>query len=109
MARRGLSATLYSSAADIRLKWAQERHTMPMSKMAVNPVSAPPTDALRRTFETAIAQMQESPQSVSPSQTPIFVRKQTTIPDDSASKKRALTAAARALAQLWNISPSLIR
>ena len=82
---------------------------MPMSKMAVNPVSAPPTDALRRTFESAIAQMQQNTQSLRPSQTPIFVRKQTTMADESGSEKRALTAAARALAQLWNISPSLIR
>jgi hypothetical protein len=82
---------------------------MPMSKTPVNPISAPPADALRRTFETAIAQMQQGSQSLSPSQTPIFVRKATTMPDDSSTEKRALKDAARALAQLWNISPSLIR
>ena len=82
---------------------------MPMMKVAANPESAPPTDTLRRTFETAIAQMQQGPPTLRPSQTPIFVRKQTTIPDESASEKRALTAAARALAQLWNISPRLVR
>lgn len=79
------------------------------SKKEANPVIAPPADALRRTFESAIAQMQQRAQYPSPSQTPILVRKQTPIVDDSASEKRALTAAARALAQLWNISPSLIR
>ena len=77
------------------------------SKMATKPVAAPPTADLRRTFETAIAQMQRNPQARS--QTPIFVRKQTTLPDDSAAEKRALTTAARALAELWNISPHLIR
>jgi len=80
---------------------------MLISEMATNPVPAPPADDLRRTFETAIAQMQRSPQSRS--KTPIFVRKQRTLPDDSAAEKRALTTAARALAQLWNISPNLIR
>jgi hypothetical protein len=82
---------------------------MPMSKMAAKCVSAPPADDLRRTFESAIAQMQQAPLPLSPSQTPIFVRRQRMMPDDSAAEKRALTAAARALAQLWNISPSLIR
>ena len=82
---------------------------MPMSKISVNPISTLPRDTLRRTFETAIAQMQQGTQSLNPSQTPIFVRKQTTMPDESACEKRALTAAARALAQLWNISPSRIR
>jgi hypothetical protein len=82
-----------------------------MSKMAAKCVSAPPADDLRRTFESAIAQMQQAPLPLSPSQTPIFVRRQRMMPNDSAAEneKRALTAAARALAQLWNISPSLIR
>jgi hypothetical protein len=82
---------------------------MPISKMDANPVSLPPTAVLRHTFETAIAQMQRGPQSLKPSQKPIFVRKETTMADESTTEKRALTAAARALAQLWNISPSLIR
>jgi hypothetical protein len=82
---------------------------MPMSKMDANPLAVPSTASLRRTFETAIAQMQRGPQSLSPSQKPIFIRKQTTMPDESTTEKRALTDAARALAQLWNISPSLIR
>ena len=70
---------------------------MPISKTEISPVSAP-ADALRRTFETAIAQMQQGTQSLSPSQTPIFVRKQTTMPDESATEQRALTTAARARA-----------
>jgi hypothetical protein len=81
---------------------------MTMSKMAVNPVSAPPADDLRRTFETAFAQIQQGPQSLTRSQRPIFVRKHAT-PDGPAAEKQALTTAARALAQLWNISPTLIR
>jgi len=92
---------------------------MPTSKMAVNPVPAQSADDLRRTFETAIAQIQQNhvrpgqlqpaPKSLSRSKTPIFVRKQAAVPDDAAAEKRALTTAARALAQLWNISPTLIR
>lgn len=81
---------------------------MPTSKMSPDSLPAP-ADDLRRTFATAIAEMQQDPRPLTPSQTPIFVRKATAVPDDSATEKRALTTAARALAQLWNISPSLIR
>jgi hypothetical protein len=82
---------------------------MATSRMVIRSVSAPPADALRRTFETAIAQVQHSGKSARPSQSPIFVRKAVAVPDDAAVEKRALTEAARALAQLWNISPTLIR
>jgi hypothetical protein len=82
---------------------------MATPRMVIRPVSAPPADALRRTFETAIAQVQQPGRAVRPSQTPIFVRKAVVVPDDAAAEKRALTEAARALAQLWNISPRLIR
>lgn len=82
---------------------------MATSRMLVRPVAAPPADALRRTFETAIAQVQHTGKTARPSQSPIFVRKSVTVPDDAAVEKRALTEAARALAQLWNISPTLIR
>jgi hypothetical protein len=81
---------------------------MPISKMSPDSIPAP-ADDLRRTFASAIAEMQQGPRSLTPSQTPIFVRKTTAAPDDSAAEKHALTTAARALAQLWNISPSLIR
>jgi hypothetical protein len=81
---------------------------MSMSKMS--PDSSPaPADDLRRTFATAIAEMQQGRRSRTPSQTPIFVRKAAAAPDDSAAEKRALTTAARALAQLWNVSSTLIR
>lgn len=82
---------------------------MPMSKPTINPVSAPPTDELRRTFEAAFAQVQQSGKTLNRSQTPIFVRTQRPESNDAVAEKQALTAAARALAQLWNISPTLIR
>ncbi len=78
-------------------------------KGPTNPLSATPVSDLRRTFETAIAQIRRDGKTLSRSQTPIVVRKETQVPGDSADEKRALTTAARALAQLWNISPTLIR
>lgn len=74
-----------------------------------NAVPAQPAAALRRTFESAIAQVQQGTKPLSPSKTPIFVRKQSVMPKGPDAEKRALTDAARALAQLWNISPTLIR
>ncbi len=82
---------------------------MATSRMVIRPASAAPPDALRRTFETAIAQVQQTGKAAQPSQRPIFVRQPVAAPDDVAAEKRALTEAARALAQLWNISPTLIR
>jgi hypothetical protein len=81
---------------------------MSASRMA-NPIPAPPAADLRRTFESAIAQIQQGAKPLSRSQTPIFVRKQAVMPKAPDAEKRALTEAARALAQLWNISPTLIR
>jgi len=82
---------------------------MATSRIVTRPISAPPAEALRRTFETAIAQVQHGGKAIRHAQTPIFVRKPVAVPDDAAAEKRALTEAARALAQLWNISPTLIR
>ena len=82
---------------------------MPTQNMEPKTLPTPPEDDLRRTFATAIAQMQQSKRPLSRSQTPIFVRKQAIAPNRPDAEKRALTAAARALAQLWNISPTLIR
>jgi hypothetical protein len=82
---------------------------MSSMKMAANPVPAQPAEDLRRTFETAIAQIRQSGAPLRRSQTPIFVRKLTAMPNRSDTEQRALTAAARALAQLWNVSPNLIR
>jgi hypothetical protein len=77
--------------------------------MASNALPAQPVDDLRRTFESAIAQIQQNGKPPNRSKTPIFVRKQAAMPQGPDSEKQALTNAARALAQLWNISPRLIR
>ena len=81
---------------------------MSVSKMANTSPSQPAAD-LRRTFESAIAQIQPGAKPLSRSKTPIFVRNQAMTPKGPDAEKRALTEAARALAQLWNISPTLIR
>ena len=81
---------------------------MSVSRMASS-VPAQPAADLRRTFESAIAQIQQGTEPLSRSKTPIFVRKQAVAPKGPDAEKRALTDAARALAQLWNISPRLIR
>lgn len=83
-----------------------------MSKIATKFANAPSPLELRRTFETAIAKIQQGDNSNS-SQRPIARRpigvRGTIMSGDQAAEKRALTDAARALAQLWNISPSLVR
>jgi len=79
-----------------------------MSNMLMKSLSASEAHDLRRTFETAIAQIQQGGER-SRSKTPIAVRRQTVLPGDQTAEKRALTDAARALAQLWNISPTLVR
>lgn len=73
-----------------------------MSKTAKKNVDASSAADLRRTFETAFTQLQRRGE---PAKAPIAVRNQ----DDLVDEKRALNSAARALAQLWNISPSLVR
>jgi hypothetical protein len=80
-----------------------------MSNIATTPIPAPQAHDLRRTFETALAQIQRSAEPRSRSRTPIYVRKQATLPDGQAAEKQALTEAARALAQLWNIRPAHVR
>jgi hypothetical protein len=73
-----------------------------MFNTAKKHVDASSAADLRRTFETAFTQLQRRRE---PAKAPIAVRNQ----DDLADEKRALNSAARALAQLWNISPSLVR
>jgi hypothetical protein len=80
-----------------------------MSNIATKPIPAPQAHDLRRTFETALAQIQHSGEPRGRSKTPIAVRKNAIVLDAQAAEKRALTDAARALAQLWNISPALVR
>jgi len=82
-----------------------------MSNFTRKSAPAPATTSVkvedaRRTFESAIALMQPSR---SPSQTPIGWRNRTGAPADPATEKRAVTDAARALARLWNIAPSMVR
>jgi hypothetical protein len=81
---------------------------MSVSRMA-NSTPAQPAADLRRTFESAIAQVQQGAKPLNRSKMPIFVRKQAVTPKSADAEKQALTEAARALAQLWNISPTLIR
>lgn len=78
-----------------------------MATIAAKLAGFPSPDDLRRTFETALDTIQHP--NKSRSQTPIFVRKPTAATSDEASEKRALTDAARALAHLWKISPTLVR
>jgi len=79
-----------------------------MSTMPTKPTFAPPMDDPRRTFESAIAQIQHTGDRPR-SQTPIAVHKRTAVPDAAASEKQAVADAARALARLWKISPALGR
>jgi|HubBroStandDraft_3_1064219.scaffolds.fasta_scaffold502892_1 hypothetical protein len=79
-----------------------------MPNILTKPLSASEAHDLRRTFETAIAQIQQGAERCQ-SKTPIAPRRQTTMPGDQSAEKRALKDAARALAQLWNISPTLVR
>ena len=71
-------------------------------------VSAPASEDSRRSFDAAMAQLQQKDRR-SPSQTPISACRQERLEGDPSAEKRALTDAARALARLWNLSPSLIR
>jgi hypothetical protein len=78
-----------------------------MSETANKPTPKP-TDDPRRTFENAIARIQQRTERRL-SQMPIFNRTRTPERNDPASEKQALTDAARALARLWKVSPALVR
>jgi hypothetical protein len=78
-----------------------------MSETANKPIPKPADDP-RRTFENAIARIQQRTERRL-SQMPIFNRKRTPERTDPASEKQALTDAARALARLWKVSPALVR
>ena len=78
-----------------------------MSTMPSKPGFVAPMDDPRRTFESAIAQIQGGQRPSS--QTPIAVRPQAPLADGPAAEKRAVTDAARALARLWKVSPALVR
>jgi hypothetical protein len=77
--------------------------------MSTQPTKPPVTerDDPRRTFETAISQLQQE-ELLSPSQQPIFTRRHAVL-SDPFSEKQALADAARALARLWNVPSAAIR
>src|SRR5579864_6124085 len=62
----------------------------------------------RRAFETAISQLQQGTAHRSPSQIPIGLQRHLHADEDPAAEKRMLSDAARALARLWNVSPTLM-
>jgi hypothetical protein len=64
-------------------------------------------DDPRRTFETAITQLQQT-KPLRLSQQPIFARPRPVLSDPS-SEKQAVADAARALARLWNLPSVAIR
>lgn len=76
--------------------------------MSTNPVkpSATEGDDPRRTFETAISEL-ERKDLLSLSRKPIFARR--AVEGDRSSEKQAISDAARALARLWNVSSVPIR
>jgi hypothetical protein len=65
----------------------------------------PPAKNLKRAFESAVRDIYEAGLTgkISPYRTPIVARASGPSVD---AEKRALTDAARALAQLWKVSPS---
>lgn len=67
-------------------------------------------DHARDTFEGALARIRSKEEGQA-SQPTIAARKRPIVPakQDAATEKRSLTEAARALAQLWNVSPHLVR
>jgi hypothetical protein len=79
-----------------------------MTSKPTNAVSAPAPEDSRRSFDAAMAQLQQKDRR-NPSQTPICARSQKRLESDPSAEKQALRDAARALARLWNLSPSLIR
>ena len=75
--------------------------------MATKPLQSP-SDNPQQTFKSALAAMQGSHRI---NQRPVAARTLPIAPLQSEQQleKRALTDAARALAQLWNVSPHLVR
>jgi hypothetical protein len=73
------------------------------------PHALPPTKNLQRSFETAVRDIYEVSLTgkVSRYRSPIANRPATSVPESFVSaEKRALSDAAKALAQLWKVSPS---
>jgi hypothetical protein len=82
-----------------------------MSNMAKKIASATSSNDPKRAFETALAhiQHQHPREPLTPARTPIAIRKGAATQSDQATEKRALTDAAHALAQLWNVVRTPVR
>ena len=78
--------------------------------MATKPIQPCSVENPKATFESALALMREGKGARKPVAS-IAVRQQPLVPrsEQQATEKRALTDAARALAQLWKVSPHLVR
>jgi hypothetical protein len=63
----------------------------------------------KQTFESAIAQIQKSGQKGSQYRTAIGTGRRAAVATRQVAEKQAVTDAARALAQLWHVSPTLVR
>lgn len=75
--------------------------------MATKPVQTPPGENPKRIFESALALMKKGRGRAGA----IALRSRPIAPQHSEAviEKRAITDAARALAELWKISPHLVR
>jgi len=78
--------------------------------MATKPIQACSVENPKATFESALAVMRQGDSDRKP-QAAIAPRQRLVVPptQQQATEKRALTDAARALAQLWKVSPHLVR
>ena len=78
--------------------------------MATRPMHPSSTHNPKHAFDSALALLQQG-ESPSISAQSTIARRQPIAaqPSDRYTEKRALTDAARALAQLWNVSPHLVR
>lgn len=76
--------------------------------MATKPLQAPPDENPRKVFDSALALVQTGRDHA---RAVIAARKQPIASGHSeqVTEKKALTDAARALAQLWKVSPHLVR
>jgi hypothetical protein len=102
-----LSATLYSYPASGALKWRAEEKTMSAIASKIAPMSL--VGDPKQTFESAIAQIQKSGQKGSQYRTAIGTGRRAAVATRQVAEKQAVTDAARALAQLWHVSPTLVR
>jgi hypothetical protein len=88
--------------------WQQKKKG---KQMATKPLQVSPSENPKQTFESSLALMQGGRGSAARRKAPIVAR---TLPiagfrNERETEERALTDAARALAQLWKVSPHLVR